>query len=114
MCFLDCAGLEIRIVRLLKAAVPRLGESKEAAWKSFVVAGNGVLQPVAIAAGEVHHGGEIFPVHHRSEEHTSELQSPCNIVCRLLLEKKTNKYDTLNKRLFRTPLGILAIKTFHT
>src|SRR5256885_3005036 len=28
----------------------------------------------------------------RSEEHTSELQSPCNLVCRLLLEKKT-KYD---------------------
>src|SRR5256885_12100308 len=26
--------------------------------------------------------------HHRSEEHTSELQSPCNLVCRLLLEKK--------------------------
>src|SRR5256885_12522757 len=25
----------------------------------------------------------------RSEDHTSELQSPCNIVCRLLLEKKT-------------------------
>src|SRR5256885_6085650 len=28
----------------------------------------------------------------RSEEHTSELQSPCNLVCRLLLEKK-NKLD---------------------
>src|SRR5688500_19342876 len=27
----------------------------------------------------------------RSEEHTSELQSPCNIVCRLLLEKKKNR-----------------------
>src|SRR2546426_3576524 len=27
---------------------------------------------------------------HRSEEHTSELQSPCNLVCRLLLEKKKN------------------------
>src|SRR5688500_19352504 len=26
----------------------------------------------------------------RSEEHTSELQSPCNLVCRLLLEKKNN------------------------
>src|SRR5256885_10114536 len=26
----------------------------------------------------------------RSEEHTSELQSPCNLVCRLLLEKKQN------------------------
>src|SRR5256885_3811842 len=29
---------------------------------------------------------------HRSEEHTSELQSPCNLVCRLLLEKKNNAY----------------------
>src|SRR5256885_7120135 len=28
------------------------------------------------------------PTRVRSEEHTSELQSPCNIVCRLLLEKK--------------------------
>src|SRR5256885_8582644 len=28
----------------------------------------------------------VFPA--RSEEHTSELQSPCNLVCRLLLEKK--------------------------
>src|SRR5256885_11014526 len=27
-------------------------------------------------------------LHKRSEEHTSELQSPCNLVCRLLLEKK--------------------------
>src|SRR5256885_2429989 len=29
-----------------------------------------------------------FPGQGRSEEHTSELQSPCNLVCRLLLEKK--------------------------
>src|SRR5256885_11900924 len=28
------------------------------------------------------------PCDNRSEEHTSELQSPCNLVCRLLLEKK--------------------------
>src|SRR5256885_6722164 len=28
----------------------------------------------------------------RSEEHTSELQSPCNLVCRLLLEKKKTHY----------------------
>src|SRR6266850_7186605 len=38
----------------------------------------------------------------RSEEHTSELQSPCNLVCRLLLEKKkkkqkTSKYDKKKK-----------------
>src|ERR1039457_357256 len=36
--------------------------------------------------------GEIFRIDAtsfmRSEEHTSELQSPCNLVCRLLLEKK--------------------------
>src|SRR5256885_12156583 len=29
--------------------------------------------------------------HPRSEEHTSELQSPCNLVCRLLLEKKKTR-----------------------
>src|SRR5256885_3899312 len=31
---------------------------------------------------------EMKPAGRRSEEHTSELQSPCNLVCRLLLEKK--------------------------
>src|SRR5256885_5726390 len=30
----------------------------------------------------------VSPAPLRSEEHTSELQSPCNLVCRLLLEKK--------------------------
>src|SRR5256885_4438673 len=35
-------------------------------------------------------GAEVatMPLAARSEEHTSELQSPCNLVCRLLLEKK--------------------------
>src|SRR5205807_9569126 len=33
----------------------------------------------------------------RSEEHTSELQSPCNLVCRLLLEKKKKK-KKINRR----------------
>src|SRR5256885_5754541 len=32
--------------------------------------------------------GALFDGAERSEEHTSELQSPCNLVCRLLLEKK--------------------------
>src|SRR5256885_6957313 len=32
----------------------------------------------------------------RSEEHTSELQSPCNLVCRLLLEKKKNNAHLLH------------------
>src|SRR3989454_8723469 len=34
----------------------------------------------------------------RSEEHTSELQSPCNLVCRLLLEKKKHKTHTSEGR----------------
>src|SRR5256885_10456902 len=41
--------------------------------------------------------------HRRSEEHTSELQSPCNLVCRLLLEKKN-----LWKRHSKTTLAILT------
>src|SRR5256885_6319558 len=32
----------------------------------------------------------------RSEEHTSELQSPCNLVCRLLLEKKKKTHLTVS------------------
>src|SRR2546426_6993518 len=49
-----------------------------------------VLGP-GVAANE---DGLIGPVR-RSEEHTSELQSPCNLVCRLLLEKKkkTKQHD---------------------
>src|SRR5256885_4297021 len=34
----------------------------------------------------------------RSEEHTSELQSPCNLVCRLLLEKKKNTQEEHARR----------------
>src|SRR5256885_3497142 len=34
----------------------------------------------------------------RSEEHTSELQSPCNLVCRLLLEKKNNEHRARRER----------------
>src|SRR2546426_1972764 len=35
----------------------------------------------------------------RSEEHTSELQSPCNLVCRLLLEKKKKEQRHCNERI---------------
>src|SRR5256885_8586287 len=45
----------------------------------------GGSEPFKTADQEVFHVVEM-PV--RSEEHTSELQSPCNLVCRLLLEKK--------------------------
>src|SRR5256885_12618539 len=54
---------------------------------------------------------ELAPVlragkHRRSEEHTSELQSPCNLVCRLLLEKK--------KMARRPPAAAFARSIFRT
>src|SRR5256885_7407533 len=54
-------------------------------------------QSLAFAADPIPHqvaviceAAEIAGVE-RSEEHTSELQSPCNLVCRLLLEKNTKR-----------------------
>src|SRR5258708_12175402 len=44
----------------------------------------------------------------RSEEHTSELQSPDHLVCRLLLEKKKRKYiDTIEEHLINCNIGSL-------
>src|SRR5205807_9040866 len=50
-----------------------------------------VLEPVGLQEAEHRRRVEVVLVLGRlarSEEHTSELQSPCNLVCRLLLEKK--------------------------
>src|SRR2546426_6627657 len=41
----------------------------------------------------------------RSEEHTSELQSPCNLVCRLLLEKKKNTHNLIAAAAMTFSLG---------
>src|SRR2546426_3193844 len=52
-------------------------------------------RPVALDNHFYHCGLPLqFHRHLRSEEHTSELQSPCNLVCRLLLEKKKKTYVT--------------------
>src|ERR1039457_6195005 len=48
----------------------------------------------------------------RSEEHTSELQSPCNLVCRLLLEKKKQKRrDGHRTRLKFSPRDLAYLPT---
>src|SRR2546430_4020719 len=47
--------------------------------------------PRGVIATNAHH----FQVFSRSEEHTSELQSQSNLVCRLLLEKKKSNIDRL-------------------
>src|SRR5438876_8282404 len=59
---------------------------------AFVVA---VL--VAVPIGVVSAAHRNSPLDHRSEEHTSELQSPVHLVCRLLLEKKKKKHDQLTQ-----------------
>src|SRR2546430_2982780 len=60
---------------------------------AHVQPGEPVVSPDAVI--DVHHQVAFFQVAEvgpfRSEEHTSELQSQSNIVCRLLLEKKKNK-----------------------
>src|SRR2546426_8647419 len=48
------------------------------------------------------HRRHLQPAHRRSEEHTSELQSPCNLVCRLLLEKKKKKKKESNTNTIKT------------
>src|SRR3989454_9128057 len=48
----------------------------------------GVVAATRIGDGLVVVASRRAPRVGRSEEHTSELQSPCNLVCRLLLEKK--------------------------
>src|SRR5256885_11908560 len=42
----------------------------------------------------------------RSEEHTSELQSPCNLVCRLLLEKKKTNLESTMRHNIAASLSI--------
>src|SRR5256885_5243346 len=48
----------------------------------------------------------------RSEEHTSELQSPCNLVCRLLLEKKKKKVTPQARLEVRITSAALDLVTF--
>src|SRR5256885_13226544 len=61
-----------------------------------------VIQTVSIDLGRKMEKNSDF----RSEEHTSELQSPCNLVCRLLLEKKktdlrTRDSEELHRHLYQ-------------
>src|SRR5207237_10604628 len=55
----------------------RIAAPRPAMWWRFV----GIVASIQLRFGQ----------YHRSEEHTSELQSHLNLVCRLLLEKKKNK-----------------------
>src|SRR5438876_6293830 len=59
--------------------------------------GNGRFEDITQAAGiRLAGSGLGCPQDERSEEHTSELQSPVHLVCRLLLEKKKKKLKKKN------------------
>src|SRR5256885_428783 len=73
-----------RAIHELAAAHLRLGQRG-------LGGGGGLLVDVQAVDGAGH--AQVVGVV-RSEEHTSELQSPCNLVCRLLLEKKKKKNHT--------------------
>src|SRR2546426_4292764 len=60
-----------------------------------------------ISVGLLHRADETEDLDRRSEEHTSELQSPCNLVCRLLLEKKKKAVrSAANGRLLVSSMAI--------
>src|SRR2546426_2518936 len=79
-----------------RGAAPRHGDRAGRGGRSVGPHGNA---PGARALRVRRAGG----AQRRSEEHTSELQSPCNLVCRLLLEKKKkNTWTTHPARQFNT------------
>src|SRR5437016_9239183 len=68
------------------------------------------------AGGSAPHFGELVgrqPGTARSEEHTSELQSLTNLVCRLLLEKKKKKKHTQNKQPNKTKNYLIRTASTH-
>src|SRR5207244_11578300 len=65
-----------------------LARAREAGVGHVVVIGGTLAESERAAALAQAHPGLSATCHRRSEEHTSELQSPDHLVCRLLLEKK--------------------------
>src|SRR2546426_3970724 len=70
-------------------------------FRSLVEDGRDVVR-MDVPVGERHDARPVVAsfTYGRSEEHTSELQSPCNLVCRLLLEKKKKNNSTSEKSVY--------------
>src|SRR2546430_8608728 len=60
---------------------------------------------------QTHHRDHRFERVRRSEEHTSELQSQSNLVCRLLLEKKKTTMSVMSAQYYQTHLPIAELRT---
>src|SRR2546426_5949343 len=82
---------------LFRSHLQEIAGNKPLSYQSDVnVSGGSENTRYFLAAGTKHDGGIIDNT--RSEEHTSELQSPCNLVCRLLLEKKNSGTWSLHRQ----------------
>src|SRR5688500_19151793 len=63
--------------------------------------------------GRIYRRRRNFRPCRRSEEHTSELQSPCNLVCRLLLEKKKKKTKNITTEINSRRHIVVALLNQH-
>src|ERR1039457_2541552 len=78
----ECAGWVVGLIEIEHdVAVVRHGRVEKAARAVSLLSARPIAEYIEKFLG-------IGGFQYRSEEHTSELQSPCNLVCRLLLEKK--------------------------
>src|SRR2546426_8530864 len=84
-----------RSIGAILDAAPAVGDSA-AATRARAALDTLLKRAYARGRGVRHVAGAGGP---RSEEHTSELQSPCNLVCRLLLEKKKTKNQNMHREL---------------
>src|SRR2546426_7193407 len=72
-----------------KLDVPALDKNRVGVYLGITEHGNVETENEIYNISQFNYDTKFWSHHHnpRSEEHTSELQSPCNLVCRLLLEK---------------------------
>src|SRR5256885_10824270 len=93
-------GSSLAVLALIGALWPLAANADERKQLAFDVVERNAEQ-MALLSDSIFYFGELGMQEKietlnsaiRSEEHTSELQSPCNLVCRLLLEKK-KRYTT--------------------
>src|SRR5690348_17528409 len=76
-----------RAMKMISAARLRRAQERALSARPYAQMLTNVLKSLVMRA-EVYDPETGEPRHPRSEEHTSELQSPVHLVCRLLLEKK--------------------------
>src|SRR2546426_6810928 len=92
--FNDTATTEIYTLSL-HDALP-ISSRPPGQWQTYDIVFH---RPRFAADGSARDSARVTVLHNgRSEEHTSELQSPCNLVCRLLLEKKKLRSEGNNRR----------------